>query len=178
MKVQTSAQLNKLRIAPRKVRLVVDMVRGMNAQEAILQLIHSPKRAAKPVKKLIESAIANAKHNHHAKEETLMIHTAFVNEGQTLMRWMPRAFGRATKIRKRTSHITLVLEGEGDEATKKKVAAKKKEVKAEVKDDANSEDVKVEKKVSLPKKKGSSKAVAPQPVQSKAKRSSEQRRTP
>lgn len=125
MKAQTTAKLTQLRISPQKVRLVVDMVRGMNANEAVLQLAHSPKSAARPIKKLIESAMANASHNHHMIGESLIVKTATVNEGPTLMRWMPRAFGRATKIRKRTSHINLVLEGDVAEATKAKAAEKK-----------------------------------------------------
>lgn len=126
MKMQTTATLRDLRMTPRKMRLLVDMVRGMTVQEALAQLSFSKKHAATPVKKLLESAVANAQHNHNLKEETLVIKTAFVNEGATLYRWMPRAMGRATPIRKRTSHITVVLEGEVGEAKKatKKVEAK------------------------------------------------------
>lgn len=132
-KMQTTAKLRSLRMTPRKVRLLIDLIRGMKTQEAINQLNFSTKQAAKPVLKLLQSAIANAKHNHNMNEETLLIKTAFVDGGRTLHRSMPRAMGRATPIRKRTANITLVLEGEG--GGKKEVVPKTevKEVKAEEK---------------------------------------------
>ncbi len=99
-------------MSPRKMRLVVDSVRGLKAEEAIDQLYFSQKDAAKPLAKLIKSAIANAKHNHDMAADTLVIKTAFVDGGAIQYRWMPRAMGRATPIRKRTAHITVVLEGE------------------------------------------------------------------
>ncbi len=131
--LDTTAHLRKLRMSPRKVRLIVDLVRGMNAKEAVLQLQFSKKHAARPVKKLIESAIANAKHNHNVLENTLVVKTAFVNEGQTLKRWMPRAMGRATPLRKRMSHVTIVLSGEVDEKAAKQEnnEPKKQESKTE-----------------------------------------------
>lgn len=140
MKMQTTAKLNKLRISPRKVRLVADLVRGMNAGEAILQLLHSPKKAARPVKKLIESAIANAEHNQKMERASLVVKTIFVDQGQTLHRWAPRAFGRASAIHKRSSHVTVILEGDAAEqkksekkisegtAEKKTVSSKKEKV--------------------------------------------------
>lgn len=124
--VKTKATLRYLRMSPRKVRLLIDLVRGMNVRDARAQLLFSKKAAARPMVKLLESAIANAKHNHDAKEETLVVKEAFVDGGPIMYRWMPRAMGRATPLRKRTSHVTLVLEGE---ATEKKKAAKKTEEK-------------------------------------------------
>ena len=134
--MQTTARLRSLRVAPRKVRLLVDLIRGMKVEDAINQLYFSTKSAAKPVLKLLKSAIANAKHNHNMNEETLVIKVAFVDGGKTLHRSTPRAMGRATPIRKRTSHITLVLEGEG--SGKKNVVKKieKAEVITEKKDKA------------------------------------------
>jgi len=135
MKVQTKAQLRFLRISPQKVRLVVGLIRGLSIDKALDQLKFSGKQAALPVKKLLESAIANAKHNDNAKEETLKIETVFVNEGSTLRRWMPRAMGRATPLRKRSSHITIILSGEAEETkkeTKKEETETKEEVKKEV----------------------------------------------
>ena len=129
MKVQTKAQLRFLRITPQKVRLVAGLVRGMEVRKALDQLQFSSKQAAIPVKKLIESAVANAIHNDHVKEDTLKIETIFVNEGSVLRRWMPRAMGRATPLRKKSSHITVVLSGEADET--KKSSKKEKEVKVE-----------------------------------------------
>ncbi len=99
-------------MGPRKVRLLVDIIRGMKVAEARIQLAFSKKNAARPLLKLLESAVANAKHNHEMIEDGLIIKEAFVDGGPVLKRWMPRAMGRATPIRKRTSHVTLVLEGE------------------------------------------------------------------
>ncbi|MBP9760636.1 MAG: 50S ribosomal protein L22 [Candidatus Magasanikbacteria bacterium] len=113
--METQAQLKQLRMSPRKVRLLVDMVRGMKAVDAVVQLTYSKKSAAKPVKKLIESAMANAEHNHKIEKSTLVVKRAFVNEGDALKRWMPRAMGRATPLRKRASHITVILEGDTEE---------------------------------------------------------------
>jgi len=100
-------------MSPRKVRLLVDLIRGMNANEALLQLSFSAKEAARPVRKLLESGMANAAHNHGADKKTLTIVRASVDGGAMMYRYTPRAQGRATPIRHRTSHITLILEGEG-----------------------------------------------------------------
>lgn len=113
MKLESKAQLNSLRMSPQKVRLVVDLIRGMHVQDASAQLQFSRKAAAKPLYTLLQSAIANAVHNHGMDTKTLVISSIFVNEGAVLKRWMPRAQGRATPLRKRSSHITLVLTGEG-----------------------------------------------------------------
>jgi large subunit ribosomal protein L22 len=117
MMVEARAQLSGLHISPRKVRLLADLVRGKSVADAKMQLIASKKHAARPMLKLIDSAVANASHNHMADVDTLKIITVFVNEGRTMKRWMPKAMGRATRINKRTSHVTLVLSGEGKEAT-------------------------------------------------------------
>jgi large subunit ribosomal protein L22 len=117
MTVEARAQLNGLRTSPRKVRLLADLVRGKSVAEAKEQLKISKKHAASPVLKLIDSAVANAVHNHMATPETLRVQTIFVNEGPILKRWMPKAMGRATRINKRTSHITVVLSGESMKAT-------------------------------------------------------------
>lgn len=111
MKVQATAKLNKLRMSPRKVRMVIDMIRQQPVALAEARLAHITRAAVLPVKKLLQSAVANATHNHNMDESTVMIKEAYVDSGPIMYRWMPRAFGRASKIRKRTSHITLVLEG-------------------------------------------------------------------
>lgn len=129
MKIETTAKLNNLRMSPRKIRLVIDLIRGMKAQKALTQLTFSKKHAARPVLKLLQSAIANAKHNHEMDEENLKISRVFVDGGSILYRWMPRAMGRATPIRKRTSHITLVLEGESAKTVNKEKKAEKKPIK-------------------------------------------------
>ena len=108
MEVQAKAKY--IRMSPRKVRLVVDLVRGFNTSEALTQLKFLRKDAVLPVKKLIESAIANAEHNFKLKKENLYIKKITVDKGPILHRWQPRARGRATPIRKRTCHITIVLD--------------------------------------------------------------------
>jgi len=105
-----TAKLRHLKISSRKVRLVVDLIRGLNVIEAEKQLKFLPKRAAEPVLKLLNSAVANATNNFKALKENLSIVKIMVDPGPTLKRWMPRAMGRATPLKKRTSHITIVLE--------------------------------------------------------------------
>jgi large subunit ribosomal protein L22 len=96
-------------VSPRKARLVVDMIRGKSAGEAANILRFTPKGAAEVVAKVLDSAVANAEHNLKVKPETLFVSQAFVDEGPTLKRIRPRAMGRAFKIRKRTSHVTVVV---------------------------------------------------------------------
>lgn len=125
MKQEITAKLNHFRMSPRKVRLLVDLIRGLKVEEAIVQLSVSKKDAGAPVLKLLKSAIANAKHNYDLTAENLRVKTAFVDGGPVLKRWMPKAMGRATPIRKRTSHVTLILEGEVAEKAEKKGKSKK-----------------------------------------------------
>jgi large subunit ribosomal protein L22 len=107
--MESTAKARHVRIAPRKVRLVMDMVRGKPVTEA-LQTLGLLKKAASPVlAKVIKSAVANAENNHEMSTDGLFVSKAFVDEGPTMKRFMPRAMGRATPIRKRTSHITVVL---------------------------------------------------------------------
>lgn len=108
--IKVKAELNYLRIAPRKVRLVADLIRGKKVTEAESILDYTLKRAAKPLKKLLESAVANAEHNFHLNKDDLYISTLQVNEGPKLKRWRARARGRAVQIQKKTSHITLILQ--------------------------------------------------------------------
>lgn len=126
--MKVTASLNYLRVSPRKVRTVVDVVRGMRADEAMLQLSYANKRAAEPVAKLLKSAIANAEHNMMLDKNTLTISSIKVNEGPALKRYMTRAQGRASLIKRKTSHVTVVLEGE----RMKEAPKKKKESKTEV----------------------------------------------
>ena len=133
MKAQAIAKLKRLRMSPRKVRLLVDQIRRQSVTSAQQALKGSTKDAALPVKKLLDSAVANAVHNHQMIADSLVVKEAYVDEGATLYRWMPRAFGRASKIRKRTSHITIVIEGDVPTATEKKVTEKKEEKKIESK---------------------------------------------
>jgi len=107
--MEVSAKLRFLRMSPRKVRLVVDVVRDMDATKAEHQLQFMNKHAARPVLKLLQSAIANAENNNKLKKENLFIKKITVDQGPTLKRWRPRAFGRAGSILKRSSHITIIL---------------------------------------------------------------------
>ena len=107
---EIKAELNYLRIAPRKVRLAADMIRGKKAGEAKALLAFSIKKAARPLRKLLESAMANAKNDFNIeKPDELIIVKLTVDEGPKLKRWRARARGRAMQIQKKTSHITLVL---------------------------------------------------------------------
>ncbi|ADU28417.1 50S ribosomal protein L22 [Evansella cellulosilytica] len=107
--MEAKAVVKQVRIAPRKVRLVVDLIRGKGVGEAISILRHTPKKASPVVEKLLNSAIANAEHNYELDPNSLVVSKVFVDEGVTLKRFRPRAMGRASRINKRTSHITLVL---------------------------------------------------------------------
>ncbi|MBN1959519.1 MAG: 50S ribosomal protein L22 [Deltaproteobacteria bacterium] len=103
------ASLRHLRMAPRKVRLVIDMIRGKQVEDALNILTFSKKSAARPVAKLLKSAVANADVKGGFNLDRLLVDTVTVDEGPTLRRWLPRAMGRATRIHKRTSHVTLIL---------------------------------------------------------------------
>lgn len=125
-----NASLRYLRIAPRKVRLVVDSIRGRNARLAERDLQFSTKLAAVSVLKLLRSAIANAEHNFHLDPAKLYIKHIVANEGPTLKRYRPRAFGSAAVIRKRTSHVMLVLgTTEKEKSEVQKTAAIKRSIK-------------------------------------------------
>lgn len=103
------ATARMVRIAPRKARLVVDTIRGKSAAEAISILRFTNRGAAEAVEKVLMSAIANAEHNYDMDIEELVVSEAYVNEGPTLKRFRPRAKGAASRINKRTSHITVVV---------------------------------------------------------------------
>ena len=98
-----------VRISARKMRLVADLVRGKRLAEARSILAFSPRAAAKVVDKTIASAAANAENNHDLSSDELFVRSIFVNEGPTFKRFKPRAMGRANRIRKRTSHLTVEL---------------------------------------------------------------------
>ncbi|UOR10605.1 50S ribosomal protein L22 [Halobacillus amylolyticus] len=107
--MQAKAVAKTVRIAPRKARLVIDLIRGKNVGEAIATLRLTQRGASPIVEKLLKSAIANAEHNYEMDTDNLYVSEAFVNEGVTLKRFRPRAMGRASQINKRTSHITVVV---------------------------------------------------------------------
>jgi len=107
--MEIKASLNNLRISERKVRLVVDLIRNTKTDKALAQLTFTNKRAATPVIKLIKSAIASAVNTYELDANNLYIKEVRVDQGKTLKRWMPKAHGRATTVRKRSCHIDLVL---------------------------------------------------------------------
>ena len=108
MEIRAAARY--VRISPQKVRLIMGQVRGKKVEEALNELSFAPQRGARLVKKLIDSAVANAQENAGMDVDSLYIAKIYADEGPTLKRWRPRALGRATRIRKRTSHLTVVLD--------------------------------------------------------------------
>ena len=108
--MEAKAVGNQIRISPQKARLVADVVRGMNADKAITTLRFMPKKGAVILRKIIESAVANASQDDQIDIDNLYIKKIYVDGGPSLKRIRPRAMGRATGIIKRTSHITVVLE--------------------------------------------------------------------
>jgi large subunit ribosomal protein L22 len=118
-----------VRMTPMKVRRVVDLIRGMEARQALSVLQFAPQAASEPVAKVLASAVANAEHNQQLDPETLVVSVAYVDEGPTLKRFRPRAQGRAFRINKRTSHITIEVESVAP-ATPARPAAKAAPAKA------------------------------------------------
>ena len=119
-----------VRVTPQKARRVVDQIRGMEAAEAQTLLKFAPQAASEPIGKVLDSAIANATNNLNLDPTTLVVAQAFVDEGPTMKRFRPRAQGRAFRIRKRTSHITVVVESRegvhGEVVAKQKATAPKR----------------------------------------------------
>lgn len=107
--MEAKAIARYVRIAPRKAQLVVDLIRGKSVGEAIAILRHTPRSASPVVEKVLNSAIANAEHNYQLDPNNLVVAQAYANAGPTLKRIRPRAMGRAFRINKRTSHITIVV---------------------------------------------------------------------
>ena len=107
--MESKAYLNYVRIAPRKVSVVLDLIRNKPADLAMAILQHTPKAACEPLSKLLKSAMANAENNHNMDVSKLYVASCSVSQGPTLKRIRPRAHGRAFRINKKTSHITLVL---------------------------------------------------------------------
>ncbi|EEG77798.1 50S ribosomal protein L22 [Dethiobacter alkaliphilus] len=107
--MEAKAVAKYIRMSPRKARLVVDQIRGRNAQEAMAILKMTPNKPAEPIYKVLHSAVANAEHNYEMNKDNLYVAQAFVDQGPVLKRFRPRARGMASRIRKPTSHITIVL---------------------------------------------------------------------
>ena len=107
--LEARAELKYARIAPRKVKIVADLIRGKNVDEALAIVKFTPKASSEIVEKLLKSAIANAENNHGMDRSKLVVSSIYANQGPTLKRIRPAAKGSAVRIRKRTSHITIVL---------------------------------------------------------------------
>lgn len=113
--MEAKAIARHVRIAPRKVRIVIDLIRGKSVDEALAILNFIPKRASEPISKVVKSAAANAEHNFNMNKDVLVVAECFVDQGPTLKRFHPRQRGQAFPILKRTSHITVVVkEKEGN----------------------------------------------------------------
>jgi len=114
--MKAHAQAKHVRQSPYKVRRVLDLVRGLPVDEARSVLEFTNRRSADTIKKVLNSAVANAEHNYALDADELFVAEAYADEGPTLKRWRPRARGRATRINKRTSHITIVVADEEEVA--------------------------------------------------------------
>ena len=110
--MESRAAARYVRISPRKIRLIIDQIRGKKVEEALNLLSFSPQRGAFILRKLLNSAIANAQQNSDVDVDNLYINRIFADEGPVLKRFRPRAMGRATRILKRTSHLTIILDTE------------------------------------------------------------------
>lgn len=141
--MEVRASLKHLRVAPRKSRLVAGLVRGLDVNKAANQLKFLNKKSAKPILKLLESAVANAINNYGLDRANLTIKEIKIDEGRVLKRWLPRAHGRATVLRKKMSHVLLTLSEIVDSGKKE---AKKVKVEAPVKLDEVSKEAKKSKK--------------------------------
>ncbi|MFA6512343.1 MAG: 50S ribosomal protein L22 [Patescibacteria group bacterium] len=129
-----------LRMLPRKVRLVAASVKGLSARHAGEQLAHSQKAAGEPLLRVLKSAIANAKQNHQIEEEALTVKNFLITAGPVLKRFQPRAYGRASAIHKRTSHVTVILNA----PEKPKIATKSEKPAKEAKKETAKENKKLE----------------------------------
>lgn len=107
--MDVTARLRYARLSPQKGRLVADQIRGLPVEEAVDLLRFSPRKAARILNKVLESAIANAEHNEGADIDELTVKTVFVDQGPVHKRWKPRARGRVNRIKKPTSHVTVTV---------------------------------------------------------------------
>lgn len=128
--MEARAQARYVRVTPQKARRVIDLIRGMNASDAQAVLAFAPQAASEPIGKVLASAVANAANNHAMDARTLVVSEAFVDEGPTMKRIRPRAQGRAYRIRKRSSHITVIVSDGQTAAPAARVAAAKRAAKA------------------------------------------------
>lgn len=123
--MEVKAKLKNLQMTPKKVRLVASVVRGLPVLEAQQQLLFMSRWAARPIRKLLDSAIANAENNYKLDRSNLYVKRIAVDEGRTLKRWKPRAFGRASQIRKRMSRVIIILDEKQRQEKIKRSAVRK-----------------------------------------------------
>ena len=116
--MEARAQARYVRVTPMKARRVIDLIRGMNVTDAQAMLKFAPQAASEPIGKVLDSAVANATNNHAMDARSLVVSQAYVDEGPTMKRIRPRAQGRAYRIRKRSSHITVIV-SDGAQAEQK-----------------------------------------------------------
>ena len=155
--MEITAKLNYLHIAPRKVRLVADLIKGKPVDDARNILRFTVKKASDPILKLLMQAQANAKNNFQIDPSTLYISKLSVDEGPKYKRWRARARGRAAEIQKKTSHITMILKGKEDKI--KKVAKISKNEKKEKVEDIKKPKVRPQKELIKPEKERSVKRI-------------------
>lgn len=132
--MKVTASLNNLRIAPRKTKMIADLIRGLDTKEALDQLAMTIRKPGLPFQKLLSSAIANAENNFGLDETNLYICDVMIGAGPTIKRWMPRAYGRAGKILKRTSKITIILDEKIEGKGRKSKEQMAKEMEARLKE--------------------------------------------
>jgi large subunit ribosomal protein L22 len=149
-----TAKLNYLRIAPRKVRMVADSVRGQSVEQAQNILAFTQKKGAGPLLKLLNQAVANARNNFQLDPSNFYIFKITVDEGPKYKRWRARARGQAGEIQKKTSRITLILEAEGKTRKAKRKEGKKPEKELKLKEAEEKEKPKIRPEKEMPKPKG------------------------
>ncbi len=173
MKVQ--AKLNNLRISPRKVRLVAGLIKGSDASDALVQLKNTVKRSSLVVEKLLNSAIANAENNFGLDRDNLYVYDIQVGEGARLKRWLPRAYGRATPLLKKTSNIVITLEerveGKGRKSKEQMEKIKKEREEAKKKMEKEMREQKEKEEKEIKEKEGMDKFLADKEKPSYAKAS-------
>lgn len=147
---QVTAELNYLRISPRKVREVADLLKGLDVEIAQNQLRYITRKSAKPLLKLLNSAVANAQHNFGLDKKYLYIKNIIVNEGIKLKRYKPKGFGLTMPIQRKTSHIKIVLEELGEREKRKRdiILAERRKIEIEKFEEKKKKELKEEKKES------------------------------
>jgi large subunit ribosomal protein L22 len=173
--MQVKAKLNNLRISPRKVRLVADLIRGLDVNDALNQIEASYKRGSLPMKKLILSAIGNGENNLGIDRNNMYIVGILVDAGPSLKRWMPKAYGRASQILKRTSQVEVILgervEGKGRKSQEELEKAREKRIEEKMKREKAMRKEVEEKEASLKDKKESSAKVSEKSKEKTAEKS-------